>query len=110
MRIIKLESRSEEVEWLDEEAMWVCKNKEAYNVMSENGKEAAILYDVVVSAVDAGIDVWDIVTSAKRVHRHRVGGVLMAKSESLVSFEAIGNEQIEKLQELFKELVVKQRG
>jgi len=110
MIIIKLESRGEVVEWLDKEAMWVGKCKEAYNVMSENEEEAAILYDVIERAVDAGIEVWDIVTSAKKVHK--VGEVLMRGSVSLVSFEAIGCEQIEKLQELLKKLAVrsKERG
>lgn len=58
-------------------------------------------------AVDAGIEVWSWVTTAKRVER--AAGVLMNRSMRITNFEAVGEQKIEKLRELLKELVGKEK-
>lgn len=105
MRIIKLDLRSAELVWLEEDAIWVGVKREEFNVMSESDEEEAILWDVTEKAVDAGIKVWDVVTGGKEVHR--VDGRLYHRSVTILNFEAIGENQILKMRELLKELVAK---
>lgn len=107
MRIMRMDVRDARLEWLEKESMFVGVAAEMYNVRAENDEEELVLRRVTECAVDAGIEVWRLVTGAKSVHR--IGEDLATRHEVILFFEARGSEQMSKMTELLKELVVKRK-